>query len=439
MNMNHEQEPDFERRLCQLSADDAPRSEHQAALREQALAAFESALAGQVSAPVRKATGSESCPTWKRLLLFGREAMKRPVPRYVAAASVLAAMVWMLFPGPNNAAFALTKMVDAVVSARSARFQMDVNVEGQPKQTAKTMFLAPAKYRMEMTAVMDQRVVNISDFEAGKMLSLMPGQKLAVIFVLKNMPKDAAAHEKMNHFERLRRLLAEQGDKLLHERLGEKMIDGRNAVGFRLESGIGALTLWGDPKTGQPIRIENVYSGVPKTEVVMSQFEMNVDLKAELFAQDIPRGYKVQSFDVEASKPQERDFMESLKICAAMSGGAFPDALDTQSVIKLMIGTVLSGKKDGKEPDMQELMQKSIKIGRGFEFALNLPATAKAHYAGKGVKVGTKDRPIFWYLPEGSQRYRVIDATLSASDADEAPRIESAVPLAKKAVGRETK
>ena len=77
-------------------------------------------------------------------------------------------------------------------------------------------------------------------------------------------------------------------------------------------------------------------------------------------------------------------------------------------------------------------MEQSFKIGRGLQWAVTLPASAKAHYAGKGVKKDTKDRPIFWYLPEGSKRHRVINATLAAYDADEAPRIEGAVPLAKK-------
>jgi hypothetical protein len=127
--------------------------------------------------------------------------------------------------------------------------------------------------------------------------------------------------------------------------------------------------------------------------------------------------------------------VESLRICATLSGGTFPDGLDTQSVVKLLIGTVFRDKQDGKEKEQvtQQLMEESIKIGRGFQFALSLPAAGLPHYAGKGVKQDTKDRPIFWYLPEGSRRYRVIDATLTGRDADEAPRIEGAIPLGKKA------
>lgn len=429
MNVNHDHdyESEFERRLRTLPADDEPRPEHRDALRDQALAAFDRAAQ---TAPRR--------PDWKQVLHFGRDFMQRPIPRYLAAAAAFAAVAWILITRDTVAA-PFEKLIDNLVSAKSARFQAEVKVEGQPKQTSQVAFLAPAKYRM----VLD-KAVNISDFEAAKMLSLVADQKTAVVFNLKNMPKDPKKTADMNHFEHLRHLLSEERGQLPpYERLGEKTIDGKKAVGFRLDAAIGTVTLWGDPKTGYPIRIENIYTGVPKTEVVMTKFEMNVELNNDLFTMDIPRGYKVMSFDVEASRAEERDFIEGLRTFAEMSGGTFPDALDTQSAMKIVIDSAvraLVDKKAGqpKEPDMQKLMNESMKIGRGFQFALSLPATAKPHYAGKGVKKNTKDRPIFWYLPEGSTRYRVIDATLTGRDADEAPNVEGAVPLGRKAGGGES-
>jgi outer membrane lipoprotein-sorting protein len=413
MNTNHEYEPEFELRLRTLPADDSPRSEHQEAVREQVLRAFDRAL------QVRKEK-----PRKQYIVLLGRDLMSRPIPRYAMAASILlAALAWFFWPATNTAALAFGRIVDTVVSARTARFTVEVKIEGQPSQSAKVTFMAPAKYRMEF-----EKQLNISDFEAAKMLTFIPAQKQAVAFNLKNAPKDRVPD---NQFEQLRRLLRDQREKVpAYEKLGEKTIDGRKAMGFRLASGFGTTTLWGDPKTGDPIRIETVYTGIPKTEASMSQFEMNIDLPADMFAMEIPQGYKLQSFDIDASVPTEATLVESLRTCAELSGGAFPDALDTQSVTKLMIGTLIKQGKP-KDEDIQKLMNEAITIGRGFQFALSLPATAQAHYAGKGVKKDTKDRPIFWYLSEASKRYRVIDATLAIHDADEAPRIEGAVPLIK--------
>jgi outer membrane lipoprotein-sorting protein len=422
MNLNHDPEADFERRLRAVRADDAPRPEHRDALRDRALSAFDRAVRSR-----------EEQPRQIRILIWGKAFMKHPMSRYALAACVVAALVWLLAPGSGRA-LAFEKIVEAVVTAKTARFHMDVNVEGQAKQSAEAMFLAPAKYRMEIG-----KIVSLTDFEAAKMLTLIPEQKQAVVFNLKNAPQGQAAPDQVNHFERLRQLLQ---DKQLpaYERLGEKTIDGHKAQGFRLKSPVGTLTLWGDARTGDPVRIENVYTGIPLTEVVMTKFEMNVELKPDLFALDVPKDFKVKSFDVDASKPEEKDFVQSLRTCAELSGGAFPDSLDTQSVMKLMIAAALGKAKDGpKEEDMDRLMKQSMTIGRGFQFALTLPAATDAHYAGKGVKKDTPNRPIFWYRPEGSLRYRVVDATLTARDADMAPHVEGAVTLYKKPAGGDSK
>jgi hypothetical protein len=75
---------------------------------------------------------------------------------------------------------------------------------------------------------------------------------------------------------------------------------------------------------------------------------------------------------------------------------------------------------------MQKIMKEILPIGRGFRFALELPATGDAHYAGKGAKLGATDKPIFWYRPEGSTKYRVVNADLSIKDVDTAPQVSGA-------------
>ena len=58
----------------------------------------------------------------------------------------------------------------------------------------------------------------------------------------------------------VRRLVREgssgTGDKA--ESLGNKEIDGRQAVGFRIHANEMDMTLWADPETAWPIRIEIV-------------------------------------------------------------------------------------------------------------------------------------------------------------------------------------
>jgi hypothetical protein len=61
------------------------------------------------------------------------------------------------------------------------------------------------------------------------------------------------------------------------------------------------------------------------------------------------------------------------------------------------------------------------KYMQGILFYMSLQPENQAHYAG-GVKLGTPNRPIFWYKPTGSERFRVIYADLHVKpmSADEA-------------------
>jgi hypothetical protein len=72
-----------------------------------------------------------------------------------------------------------------------------------------------------------------------------------------------------------------------------------------------------------------------------------------------------------------------------------------------------------------------MKLTHGMSFVFDqLPPEADAHYAGKGVKLGAADRPIFWYHPKGAKNYRVIYADLSVREAAAAPSVPNAQPIA---------
>jgi outer membrane lipoprotein-sorting protein len=305
---------------------------------------------------------------------------------------------------------------------------MEVHFEGQPNQKFQAFYLSPERYRQELPGM-----VNISDLKAGKIVTIMPAEKKVMVMNVKGAPADK---QSKNQFERLRELLAgtRNAKDDQYERLGEQEIDGKKAVGFRYDSPADTVTLWGDPATGLPVRIETVWGGIPRTEVVMSDFEINIELKESLFDTTPPEGYTVQSLDVDASASREEDLVKAFKACSDISSGDFPETMDTAGVNKLIMSFAVNRLKNQQgvtDEQVQELMKQSIAIGRGFQFALSLPETADVHYAGKGVKRDTKDRPIFWYRSDETKKYRVIFADLSVQDAVAAPRVEGARRLEK--------
>jgi outer membrane lipoprotein-sorting protein len=377
---------------------------------------------------------------WKRSLFTGSELMKRPIFRFMAlsVACLIIATTWLFIPGYQTSAQAFDKIAETIVKAKSARYQYELTTELQSKQKSKGYFLAPNRYRVESPTE-----INISDFEAGKSLTLVPAQKQATMKTFHGKPKEGSKLNNQSRlgdqFERLRELLANRPNSTATEykSLGQMVIDGKMYDGFQFESGLTTVKMWGDRATGHPVRIDTTSKGIVKFERTMSNFEFNVDLNESLFDLTPPSDYVVRSLDIDLSPATEQDLVAAFKACGEISGGDLPFGLDdggiksflTTSILKQATGLGKEKKKKKEfSADDQHLVKKQLgSIARGLQFFVaELPESADAHYAGQGIKQGVADQPIFWYKPEGSTKYRVIYADLSVSDADTAPQIANA-------------
>jgi outer membrane lipoprotein-sorting protein len=409
-----EQESDFSRCVLRARFDDAVRGGHREALRAQVLSRYD------------LATGPAPSRCWPRLINQGRTLMRRPLVAYaaLAAALLIVAAFWLLVPGQQSAAEAFNAFAGAFVDAKSMKFKMKVSVEGQPDRLLQAYYLAPGRMRQEI-----DKVVSIIDMQRGQFVTLNPIDKSATVMTMKGRQENKGP---LDLFEQMRDLLAKNRNpgQAQYEPLGEKQIAGRRALGFRCESLMGTATLWGDPATGLPLVIESTFS-VPRTEVVMSDFDLDPELEESLFDLTPPADYKVRSFDVDASPFTETDLVNAFRVCSDLAGGEFPDAMDTAAINRAILESVKRRGDKGKEVDelMPKLMQQSVSIGRGFAFALQLSPTSEAHYAGKGVKRDAPDRPIFWYKPEDKDKYRVLYADLTFRESDQAPQVQGAVPV----------
>ena len=214
------------------------------------------------------------------------------------------------------------------------------------------------------------------------------------------------------------------------ELLGKRKLDGREVIGFRFKMGHRPMTLWADPKTRLPARIETTMAGPPQVEVVMSNYEFNVDLDKSMFSTAVPEGYEVIQADMEASLPTEKDFLVALRLCSEKMQ-SFPPGFDAAAVAGY-VASYLVKQGYGKDKDLTSAqMSELLKVGRGLQFALTLPAESDAHYAGTGAKLGDAKRAIFWYKPVGAEKYRVIYADLSLKESTEPPKAPNAKKLAR--------
>jgi outer membrane lipoprotein-sorting protein len=393
-----------------------PAQEHREELRRRVLETFD-----------RTALGAAS-PPWRAALQKGAAVMRHPFSRLVVAtAAAVLVGVWLFWPSPT---FALSDLITPIVEAKSAKFEMTVKNELQPKEMTGTgYFLAPNRFRQEFG-----EMVNISDLDRGRMMTLNPAVKQAYIIDLKGRRDPDKPAE--NYFSDLRSLLARHkqdkaGDV---EDLGQKEIDGRKAFGFRLAAPAQIVTLWGDVESGRLVRIECEMAGPPKTDVVFSKITFDVELDASLFPYDPPEGYKAITTEFDVSPPAEQDFLAALTRLTSPKDGSFPAGFDSPAIAAAIAKLALQG---GAEPDDsaeagKQMMQTALLVGRGLSFALQLPPEADAHYAGKGVKRGGPKTAIFWYKPEGRPVYRIIWNDLSVTEAESAPKVEGAFPIHRK-------
>ncbi|MCA9186876.1 MAG: hypothetical protein R3E01_10920 [Pirellulaceae bacterium] len=323
----------------------------------------------------------------------------------------------------------LDQIAAQLANATSARFKMVVTVHGQPAQSLTAYYMQPGRFRQEFPG----GEFNVADWEAGKMMSVDPNSKRVTVFHLVNAAvEDTEKKEQKNQFEMIRDLLvaAANDPAVKFEELGKREWDGKQLLGFRILGRPQPMTVWTDPTTNFPVRIETTVAGPPKTLLVMDNYEANVELDPAMFSLEIPEGYQLVETDVDASMPAENDLVNSLRLCREIYG-ELPAGLDTAAVA-YFIGKSVA--KQGVDPDTgpsKEQMQQILKIGRGFQFAATLLPESEAHFVPDVDNDAPPDQVLFWYRPAGGQIYRVIHADFSVTETATAPNIEGAQPLSR--------
>ncbi len=311
-----------------------------------------------------------------------RWIMRSPVSRIAAVAIVVLAVgVAMFFQGGGGTAFAFTDFVAPILKAKTTKCKMIIETKGPPVQTltSEVMTLDGARVR-QVTELPDKsKVVMIQDWSQGKSLTLLPASKTATVLTSSSNRKDKTPENGgFFVFFRLFQHVAEDKPGIEHESLGEKEIDGRKVVGFHIISQPHDLIMWGDPKTGLPVRVE-ITSGIEgSVKATLSDFVFNVDMDESLFSLEPPAGYTVRKGKTDDSPKEEKDLIEMFREYSKLSDGAFPDSLDflTTSTsfgkkaglrmsIQKMWEDLAPGKRKPNEEQMRKLEKLMLKLAEG--------------------------------------------------------------------------
>jgi hypothetical protein len=230
-----------------------------------------------------------------------------------------------------------------------------------------------------------------------KGISIVPISKNFARFEMENVPDDPAK-DPWAMVEALRALPL-QAD----EALGRKEVDGRMLDGFRVREADTVTTVWVDPASGRPVRVELEVPSAPGMNVIMSDFQLDTPLADSFFSLEPPEGYIPIEIQADAAGVGERDFTEFLRAWSVWTvDGTFPPIVAGTEIAKVVVQMAQGGKfKPGWDFSSQQVMY------RGLAFVSVLPA-GTWRYAGQNVAFGDPAVPIFWYQPQGSATWRVI-------------------------------
>jgi outer membrane lipoprotein-sorting protein len=338
-------------------------------------------------------------------LKIRRTIMKSPVTKIAAAAVIIIAVLIGINPFGGTVTWA--QVIEPILNARTIVF--DLIIGNDESGMVQHEIVVGSLMRRTMSNMPNMTMIIDTDNE--KLLALDTAGKTAAYADI-----SGDLGERHRSFIKFVRQIVTQLQEGQVEQLGEKVIDGQKAVGFAGKGQNEAVTIWADPETALPIRIEaQIGQGL---SFIMKNFEFNADVDESLMSMNVPEGYTLDKAELDLGNASEEDLIESLRIWAEIIGdGTFSEAIGTEATMKQM--PVLVQKVTAMQVSEEKGTEIGMSFAKGMLFHQTLESQGKWNYAGAGVKLGDANTAIFWYQPQGSATYRVIYGDLSVKDVAE--------------------
>jgi len=319
----------------------------------------------------------------------------------VAAAVIIVAAIGVLSISEPSITFA--DVIEPILNAQTMIFEVIIGDE----QTGTSMNETISGQLIRRTISNMSGMTMIIDLEGARMLVLNDTDNSAGYVDIQGTVKER--HQSYIKF--LRQVITKLKDN--QQELGEQEIDGRKAIVFEAQGRNQGVKIWADPETALPIRIELTLGQMFS---IMKNFQFDPPIDESLVSMDVPAGYTLDKTEFDMTDVTEQDFIESLRIWAkVIRDGTFPEAIGTENVMKQL--PVLGEKMMSLNLPEEEASQMGGNFGKGMLFHQILETgSGEWHYAGSEVKLGDASKAVFWYLPDGTDTYRVIYGDLSVKD-----------------------
>jgi outer membrane lipoprotein-sorting protein len=332
-----------------------------------------------------------------------------------AALAAAAGLSYLAFSPRVEATVTFAEVVQKLHDAHTLSIRFSTQIPEMPgkkgpiKITGREYYKDPGLFRSESEP--PQAVVTIMDTNQGKILSLDPSSKIAM---LQDWKPDADLQRRLrdragNQIEQLRAMAGNDGKPAGKRRIGDV-----EAQGFRVENAGTTWTAWIDPERKLPLLMETTIhimnQDMPAT---LSDFQIDPKLDDSLFRLETPQGYTLKKIDVPIALGEDA-LINLFRVYAEESGGTFPAKPDDWQAYKPK-----EEPKDLYDPKMIRRIQSVAASSAFFQFELK----GNFGYKADGVKLGDADKVLFWYCKKGAEKYRAIFGDLHAEDvtADRLP------------------
>jgi outer membrane lipoprotein-sorting protein len=330
----------------------------------------------------------------------------------VAAAVVVAGGLVHVARPPKASATVFEEVARKLRDAHTIVYRATSTLEGEPKAVGsmkvRLFYRVPGLMRVE-TDIAGGAAVSILDGARGRMVILDAAKKSAIVLENVKPPEDLAAQT----VEELRNLPGKDGKPAGRERIGDV-----DAEGYRVEERGGTIVAWVDPKTRLPVRIDVDQTVADKrVRATLTDFQLDPPLDDALFRADPPEGYAVRTMNggIIFDKP-EAAVVRVLRAFAEHNGGAFPTRLDNINGYK-SLEPAFPKAKQGEKPSIANLDPKALELAMALGRVMVLRNELKGYgYKAEGAKLGDAGKIVFWYKPEGSEKYRAVFGDLHVGD-----------------------
>lgn len=357
--------------------------------------------------------------------------IKYPIAAGLALALILGAAYALL---GNHASVAFADVKEQFQHAKTLQMTLttETQMNGKPfTMQMKIMSREPGLMRMETATPNGSASIAITDVTAKKMLVLDSAKKTAMVINLDALPTPGKADSlSQDWLAGLRKQLNLNG---VETPLGQQVVEGKEATGFRVANKDSDLEIWVDKATGKPLLIKmGIHMpGLPAATSTMRDIILDGELPDSLFSLALPEGYTMQQLAWNMTEPNENDLAAGMKMLAQHAGGVFLDSLtpSPEEIRKLAKKFPDSKPADDKKDSAQQ-MAEAQPVMRMVMFAMQQGQKGNDfHYAAKGVKLGDADTPVAWWKGKDKGMYRVLYGDLTFKDLP-AEKLPATAPAA---------